>query len=186
VLRNFYRCAALLLLLAPAAAAQTRPAAGVGSTLGAEAAAQLRAQAEECGRAFVENDFERLAFYTHPKVVRMMGGREQMVSFVRKGVGEMKAEGFETLSYVPSEPTQVLRVGRQTYAVVPATLRMRSPGGVLVSESFMIAVSSDGGKNWKFVSGGSADPARLKMLFPAAAGRLRMPPRKAPTLEPAP
>jgi len=178
--------AVLLSLLAPAVSAQTRPAAGAKGTLSAEAAGQLRAQAEECVRAFMENDFERLAFYTHPKVVEIVGGRERMVAFLRKGVEEMKAEGFETLSYTPGAPTQVLRLGRQTYAVVPATLRMRAPKGVLVSESFMIAVSDDGGRRWTFVSGSGAEPAKLKVLFPAAASRLKLPTPKPITFEPAP
>ncbi|HEX8559268.1 MAG TPA: hypothetical protein VF668_14275 [Pyrinomonadaceae bacterium] len=168
----------MLLLLAPAASAQAK--------LGEAAARQLRAQAEECNRAFVEGDFGRLADYTYPKLVTLLGGREKMVDYLRKSVAEMKADGFEPLSYAPSEPTQVLRAGRETYAVVPATLRMRAPDGVLVSESFMIAVSADGGKTWKFLSGGSATPAQLRALLPRVAGRLR-PPAPAPVRrEPAP
>ncbi len=157
----------LLLLLASAAAAQT--------VLGEAAAKRLKAQAGECTRAFVESDFERLADYTLPKVVELIGGRAKMVEVVRKDMAEMKTEGFETLSYETSDPTQVLRVGGQTYAVVPAKLRMRTPEGVFVSESFMIAVSADGGSSWKFVGGSSANPATLKILLPAAAARLKLP-----------
>lgn len=164
-----FSAALLLLLLAPAAAAQTQ--------LTEDATKQLRAQAEESSRAFMEGNFERLADFTHAKVVELMGGREKMAEFVRKGMAEMKAQGFETLSYAPAaEPTQVLREGRQLYAILPAKLRMKTPGGtVFVSESFMIAVSADDGKNWRFVSGSAADAARLKLLMPEVADKLKLP-----------
>jgi hypothetical protein len=125
----------------------------------------------------MEGDFERLADFTHPKVVELMGGREKMAEFVRKGMADMKTQGFETLSYTPAaEPTQVLREGRTLYAILPARLRMRTPDGVVfVSESFMIALSGDDGKNWKFVSGATADATRLKILMPEVADKLKLP-----------
>ena len=161
---------AVLILLTPhGAAAQTR--------LTEEAAKQLRAQAEESSRAFMEGNYERLADFTHPKVVELMGGREKMAAAVRKGMAGVKSQGFETLSYAPAaEPTQVLREGRETYAILPTKLRMRTPGAVIyVSESFMIAVSADDGKNWTFVSGATADAARLKLLMPEVADKLKLP-----------
>ena len=159
--------------------------AGAREQLGEAAAKQLRAQAEGCGRAFIEGNFERLADCTLPKLVELIGGREKMLEVVRKDVEEMKAEGFEPLSSVPAAPTQVLRVGSRTYAILPLKFRMRTPKEILVSDSFMIGVSGDGGQNWKFLSGSSIDEARLGLLLPEAAGKLRLPPVKHST-EPLP
>lgn len=164
-------------LLAAAAAAQEQ--------LGEEAAKRLQEQAEESGRAFIEGDYGRLADFTYPKLVELLGGREKLVEVVRKGVEGMKAEGFVPLSSAPSAPVQVLKAGRQTYAIVPLKFKMRAPGQLLVSDSFMIAISDDGGKNWKFLSGASVDEARLKILLPDAAGKLKLPTVKHST-EPLP
>jgi hypothetical protein len=164
-------------VLAGAASAQER--------LGEDAAKRLQAQAEESSRAFIEGDYGRLADYTYPKLLELIGGREKLVEVVRKGVEEMKAEGFVPLSSVPSAAVQVLRAGRLTYAVLPLKFKMRAPDQVLVSDSFMIAVSDDGGKNWKFLSGANVDEARLKVLLPDAAGRLKLPAVKYST-EPLP
>ena len=167
------RAVRLALLLA--AALLPASARAQSQQLDDAAAAQLKAQAEACSRAFVEGDYERLTDYTHTKIVEMAGGREKMVEFVRKGVAEMKADGFEPLSYVTSEPTQVIEVGGQTYAVVPARLRLRAKETVYVSESFLLGVSDDGGKTWKFVSG-SVDPSTLKTLLPdEAVTKLKLP-----------
>jgi hypothetical protein len=125
----------------------------------------------------MEGNYERLADFTYPKIVEMMGGREKMAEYVRKGMAEVKSQGFETLSYSPAAaPTQVLREGGQFYAILPAKLRMRTPSGVnFISESFMIAVSADDGKNWTFVSGATADAAKLKLLMPEVADKLKLP-----------
>lgn len=168
--RNFRLFLLLVSLLGTAASAQAQ--------LDEAAAKQLKTQAEECSRAFVEGDFERLVDYTHPKVVEMAGGREKMVEFVRKDVAEMKAEGFEPLSFAPGEPSQVLKDGAQTYVVVPAKLRMRTPGTVYVSESFLIGVSADGGKTWKFISGSNGGRESLKLILPEAAAKLDLPPAR--------
>ena len=164
-------------LLAAAAVAQEQ--------LGEEAAKRLQTQAEESGRAFIEGDYGRLADYTYPKLVELIGGREKLIEVVRKGVDGMKAEGFLPLSSVPSAAVQVLRAGRQTYAIVPLKFKMRAPTQILVSDSFMIAISEDEGKNWKFLSGASVDEAKLKVLLPDAAGKLKLPTVKHST-EPLP
>src|SRR5919205_3277739 len=109
VTRNLILIGFLVSLSAATAAAQSK--------LGAGAAARLKAQADECGRAFVEGDFARLADYTHPKILEKVGGRDQLIAFLQKGVAEMKAQGFELLSYVNDAPTQVLTVRRVIYAV---------------------------------------------------------------------
>ncbi len=160
-------------------------AAGAQEQLGEAAARQLQTQAEVCGRAFIEGDFERLADCTVPKLVELMGGREKMIEAVRKDVEEMKAEGFEPLSSKHSAPTQVVRVGSRTYAVIPLKFRMRSSKEVHVSDSFLIGVSGDGGQNWTFLSADSTDEARMKVLLPDVVGKLKLPPARYST-EPLP
>ena len=159
--------------------------AGAQEQLSEAAAKRLQAQAEECGRAFIEGNFERLADCTFPKLVELIGGREKLLEAVRKDVAEMKAEGFEPLSQTHSAPTQVLRVGSQTYAVLPIKFKMRTSKEILASDSFMIGVSGDGGQNWKFLSADSTDEARMKLLLPDAAGKLKLPPARYST-EPLP
>lgn len=177
--RSLYVVATLLFVsLLPAAA-------GAQEQLGEAAAKRLQAQAEESGRAFIKGDFGRLADYTLPKLVELIGGREKMIEVVRKDVEEMKAAGFEPLAYVPSAPTQVFREGGRTYAVVPLKFRMRTPDSIMVSDSFMVGVSNDGGQNWTFIGGSGIDDDRLKVLLPEVAGRFKLPTVKHST-EPLP
>lgn len=163
--------AALLLLLASAATAQSTQ-----TQLTEDATRQLRAQAEEYSRAFMDGKYERMADFLYPKAVEMAGGREKMIETVRKGMDEMKSEGYVALSYGPvAGPTQVLREGRQLYVILPTRFRMNTPAGIQVAESFMIGVSGDDGKNWRLFGSGSLDAKVLKLVLPEVADKLKLP-----------
>lgn len=166
-----FSAALLLLLVAPAAAAQSAQA-----QLTEEATEQLRAQVEEYSRAFMDGKYERMADFMYPKAVELAGGREKMIEIVRKGMDEMKTEGYVALSYgLTAGPTQVLREGRQLYVVLPTKFRMNTPAGVQVAESFMIGVSADDGKNWQLFGSGSLDAKMLKLVLPEVADKLKLP-----------
>ncbi|HEY0172048.1 MAG TPA: hypothetical protein VGB98_13580 [Pyrinomonadaceae bacterium] len=165
--------ALLLLLLSSAAAAQSQ---SPQTRLAEDATRQLRAQVEEYSRAFMDGKYERMADLMYPKAVEMAGGREKMIEIVRNGMDEMKTQGYEALSYAPAaEPTQVLREGRQLYVVLPTKLRMNTPDGIQVAESFMIGISADDGKNWRLFGSGSLDAKVLKLLLPEVADKLKLP-----------
>ncbi|HEV2915297.1 MAG TPA: hypothetical protein VGX92_18605 [Pyrinomonadaceae bacterium] len=144
----------------------------------------LKAQAEELAEAFLRRDFYKVASLTYPKAVRLMGGRARMVAFLNRSMKQAEAENVRILSNTVGEPKEIIRVGRQLFAIIPATLKMKVPGGTLTGQSFLIGISNDDGENWTFVdSAGVTDRARLKTLFPAAADKLKIPEVKPPILE---
>jgi len=109
----------------------------------------------------------------------MAGGRERMIAEMTKELKQMEDEGVVVLSTTCGEPTQFLRDGSATlYAVLPLTLKTRAQAGVFQTESSMIAVSSDGGANWKFIDASGKDQGELKKLIPGAADKLILPPDK--------
>lgn len=145
----------------------------------------LKIQAEELAKAFDRRDYERVASLTHPKLVGLMGGPKGMAAILARSMKRAEeTENVKFLSTTVGEPGEVIRVERQLFAIVPTTLRMRVSEGVLVGEAFMIGVSEDDGENWTFVDGsGGRNEEKIKTLFPAAAGKLKLPELKPPALE---
>ena len=142
----------------------------------------LRKQAEQSGQAFITGDFNKLVDLTYPRLIEILGGRAKMVAFLQKGVQEMKAQGAEVLSLSAADPTQVTTIDRQLFAVLPVTLKLKVSEGILVSKSFMVGISNDGGRSWTFVDGSYLDERRMKILLPTAVGKLKFPPKEKPTL----
>ena len=146
----------------------------------------LKSQAEESAKAFIGGDYARLVDLTYPKLVELIGGRAKMISFIEKDMKEMKAQGVEVISMSFDDPTQVIKIGEQWFAVLPSTMKMKVPDGILVGKSFMLGISGDNGERWTFVGGSALDEKAIKTLFPAAVGKLKIPKEEKPVLYPAP
>lgn len=145
---------------------------------------RLKIQAGELAEAFSRQDFDKVASLTYPKLVELMGGRERMVAFLNQGVKQAEAENVTFLSNTVGQPEEIISVERQLFAVIPTTLKMRVPEGILTGQSFLIGVSKDQGENWTFVGGsGGVNREKLKVLFPAAADKLKLPELKPPVLQ---
>ena len=144
----------------------------------------LKVQATELAEAFSRKDFDKVASLTYPKLVELMGGRDRMVAFLNQGMKQAEAENVKFLSNTIGEPGEVISVEQQLFAIIPTTLKMKVPEGILAGQSFLIGVSNDKGENWTFVDGsGGMNREKLKVLFPAAADKLKLPEIKPPVLE---
>ena len=64
----------------------------------------IKTQAQKCARATVDNDPETLVASTHPKVVQMMGGKEEMIAKLKEGREEMQAEGTAIEAVTVGDP----------------------------------------------------------------------------------
>jgi hypothetical protein len=141
----------------------------------------LKEQAERWAEAYVREDYEKVASLTLPKQVELMGGSEGMARILTRS---LEGGGVKMLSIQVGEPEEVIPIERQLFAIVPTTLKMREPRGVVVGNGFLIGVSNDGGETWTFVDGsGGRNEEKVKTLLPAAAGKLKLPELKPLVLE---
>lgn len=114
-----------------------------------------------------------------------MGGRGNMISATAQEMRTLERKGFTVKSVSVLEPNKVEIIGKQIFSIVPMTMIMTVPSGTMLLESFLIAVSEDGGKTWTFVDGTAAgDKRMLRQIFPLAADKLHLPPRKQPVIYP--
>lgn len=134
----------------------------------------IKAQAEEMGQSFKSGDFEKFFGFIHPKVFEMAGGRDVLIKQSREAFEEAKSEGFGVESYTVGEPKSAVAVEKELFVVVPVSfITKEPPKETYKNESTLIAVSSDDGASWKFLS--DMNQARFKALFPAAATKLVIP-----------
>lgn len=145
----------------------------------------LKTQADQFNQASLTADDDKLVELTYPKLIELVGGREEFLANADAIRSEMESQQLRVLSATAEDPKDIIEVNNQIYAIVPVRMRMKAPEGILVGRSFMIGVSEDRGENWKFVSTGSGqlDAEQLKLLFPAAAEKLHIPEDEEPTLE---
>src|SRR5687768_6784230 len=91
----------------------------------------LKAQTREMTEAFMNADYKKFVSFTYPRVVRMMGGEEKMVSFLSQQVKAWKEQGYSFRSLTTSLTSLKAKAGKEIHCVVSQYLVMDVPGGVL-------------------------------------------------------
>ena len=144
-------------------------------------------QANELNDAVLAGDYEKAANLTYQKLIQLIGGRAKYLSILKEGMSETQSDRFRIISTVSDEPTQIIEVGADVYAVLPTTMKIKVAEGILVGQSSLIGVSNDRGEHWTFVDAGRGfSQEQLRTLFPAVADRLKIPEQKRPVLQRAP
>lgn len=138
----------------------------------------IKTEAERCALGLLARNYEVVIEYTHPKVVALVGGKEQMIETLKRGTEEMSAQGTTFERATIGEPQEPKTSGAIMYTLVPETITLKVPGGKSTTESVLVAVSNDGGKKWVFVDGESMTPENMKLVLPELVGKISIPPSK--------
>jgi hypothetical protein len=153
-----------------------------GSVPPADALGNLKAQAEEMGRASLRQDHQRMADLTHPALVRQAGGRSKYIQMLDSTAKEIKSQGFGLAGIHFEAPSALVESAGNVYAVIPYKMDMTGPGGAQgTTPGYFIGVSADGGRSWKFVDGAGADGDRgnVKQMLPGFPDELALPPKQS-------
>jgi len=142
---------------------------------------EIKAAAETCAKALVSRDYGTVADLTYGRLIELMGGREETITHLEDQLKELDDKGMTIVSITVGDPETVKSINNQQFSIVPTTAKLKYKDSNMVAESFMIAVSDDGGKRWKFVDGAISDDQELmKELFANVADKLQLPPKKDP------
>lgn len=142
----------------------------------------VKAIVEEMNHALIEEDFSKVADFTHPNVHKLMGGREKMIAQLKSGNMDMKLQGYVIRSVTVDEPSEPVSAGSDLFIVVPFLLEMKARGGRIFQKSSVIGVSSDQGKSWVFVNG-DLDIKTVKKALPNLPDQVTLPERHKPSFE---
>ena len=129
----------------------------------------LISQAKLMAAATTKKDFGKVADLTHPIVIELNGGREEMISKTLNLMKQMSESGYYVEGVKIGSPSYTVQEGKETFATISQEVVMRFPAGKIVSKSFL-AISENKGKTWKFVDGQGLSNEGLKK-------RLSIPPK---------
>jgi hypothetical protein len=130
----------------------------------------LAVQAEEMKQAFIAKDFEKSYEFMHPKIVKMLGGKEKLIENLKSVSKQIEDAGVKVTEYSIQSPSQIVEADNQIFAVLPTTAAMSTPKEPIVMQESLIAVSEDNGNNWKFIRASSRE--NMKKLFPNVVDKL--------------
>ena len=141
----------------------------------AQPAVNAKKQAEIAAAAMTEKDYETLFTYTHPKIVKMLGGKPKMIETIKKSLKEMEDGGASFESVKIGEVSKMYKVGAELQCTIDQTVMMNVRGGTVSKTTCLLGFSSDQGKKWTFVDVNSKTKAQMKTFFPNLSPQLVFP-----------
>ncbi len=137
---------------------------------------------EEANDALFKGDYETYVNYMHPELVKHFGGREKSITAMKAAMDGVKANGVSLTSSTIGEPSDTVASGSELFTVVPFEFKIKSPEGRILVKSYLIGISSDQGKSWKYLDG-KGDPKLIKKLMPNLPKKLKLPEQQTPVVE---
>ena len=137
--------------------------------------ANIRADFDRAVQAVAAGDAEAILDGTYPGLVQLVGGRDAMRSIVLENLKDLERRGLVVVGTEIVSISDPLQAGEELHAVVRAKRTLKGDGGKQVQDTFMIAISGDGGTKWTFVDGRPLTPKHIKALFPDFNDALEIP-----------
>jgi hypothetical protein len=141
----------------------------------------VKTQAEATANAIITQNYKVLAKYTYPAIIQMAGGEDKMNATMKKGMEQMKAQGFSFKSLTVGDIKQAKKSGTELFAIVPDVLTMNGNGGTIIARSALIAISEDNGKHWTFVDTAPLQKETISKIIPNYPKDLPIPEKSQPS-----
>ncbi|MBO3697733.1 hypothetical protein [Roseivirga sp. E12] len=150
------------------------------SAIAQNSKAIIKEKATEVATATVNSDWDTVIEYTYPKIVQMVGGKEQMTSVL---INMMEQQQIEFISADIGEPSDIYTTGDDNlFSLVPQTIVMKMPNGKIKTESYLLAISEDKGLKWYFIDTAQITMQNVQVMLPNYNMDLVIPPKKQPIL----
>jgi hypothetical protein len=134
--------------------------------------------------SFVRGDVEVFFKYTHPELIKLMGGKQQAAPQLKAAFDEMRAQHLKVLEV--GEVKQLVREGTEVQVILPIRLQLDVPGGRATVKSHMLGITSNGGTSWTFVDLNKVgdDQGALRRIVPRLSRALSLPAPEPPVVSP--
>lgn len=134
--------------------------------------------------AMKSKNYETLVKYTYPKVVAMVGGEENLLDLVKNSMESVASQGLIFKEIIVGKPQKIYTAGTELHCLVPQTVTMENSESTITSETFLLAVSTNKGKNWYFLDTAMLNEQYKASLFPNFNKQLQIPAPTPPIFTP--
>ena len=143
--------------------------------------AVVKKQAEQMMISFIAKDYDSFIEFNSPKIIELMGGKENLKEILINSLKEMENEGFTIDSVSIGSIEKIVQAGDEIHVLLPQKLIIKTQKGKLISNSYLIAISTSGTK-WYFVDAGKLTAKNRNLIFPNYNEELVIPAKQPPIL----
>lgn len=140
----------------------------------------IKQQAEMMGDFLLKSDFNNFIKYVHPKIIEMMGDKQNAIEMLEKNSKEIILKNIVFLSIKIGEPSTIIMHNNELQCTIPQTLEIKTSKGRFVATSTLIAISMNNGENWYFVDTSTKSIEAIRRIIPSLSKRLIIPKKQQP------
>jgi hypothetical protein len=120
----------------------------------------------DLSRAVFEGDIDTVVRFTHPAVIQLAGGEDQLRQTLKAAMAQFASAGMklESLSF-PSAPT-FLEGGGHRFVVVPTLSVTVVQGQRVESLNYQMGSFDETASRWTYIEGSRVNSDNVQLLFP--------------------
>lgn len=135
----------------------------------------IKEQATSMLEAFESHNYDKLLDFTYPKIFELSGGKPTMLEIIQQSMQELELAGYIVDSANIGEPGPIYNAGTELHAIISQFVYMTIPGGSMMNESPLLAVSDNNGVSWYFLDTKQLDGKLKAYFFPNFNEDLKIP-----------
>lgn len=132
---------------------------------------------EAFNSATLSKDYSAVVALMFEPVVKMAGGREQLIEDLSQVDKTSLAAHLEVVSVKNTAPSELIDAGDSEICFVPTVIVMRMKATAVRDTSFNVAVRRKGNSDWKLINGSGLrkHPEMIETLLPGLAKDVKFP-----------
>ena len=151
-------------------------------SLSAQVNENLVKSLEEYAEATQDKNWTVVLKLTNPDLIKFLGGEQKILSDIKRSDIQLKNSGLKLTKFELSQPLDEHRTEEgDIFCAVPARLSFKGDGSKLYSEAPILAISSDDGLTWTFISVAEVNRVDLVTIFPQFPKQMNLPLQKVYT-----
>ncbi len=143
----------------------------------------VKKQAQAIAEAEMRGHYEVVTAHTYPKLLLAVGGKDKMTATIKQATEMLQAQGVTIESTTIGSPGKFYKAGTEIHCLVPERIVLTTGNGRLVNNSYLLAVSKDGGKFWYFLDINRGTYKLIPKLFPNFNKNLVIPEPNQPGMQ---
>lgn len=135
----------------------------------------LNKQAKDMVHAGVVGDYKTLLKFTHPKIVKIMGGDEKALKFLKETMQSLQQQHLIIQKAEMGNVVQLIKSENNIQCIIPQTLTIVIGDKTALSKNFLFGISYNEGKQWYFLDTAASTEETYRKQFPEMSKDLIIP-----------
>ena len=157
---------------------------GFAQTIDKTETQQVKQLAKQMAQATKSGDYKKIIGLTYDKVVENLGGQEKALETVQQQMEGLKQQGVKITQFQVRDPKPMVNSTDHQFVLLPTQTTMEIGNVTVQMDSYLLGISADQGKTWKFVDGaGLASEDQQKKILPPLPEKFQLPAPKQPKIQ---